>query len=310
MRDQLRKFAVYLILAALVAVVPVGIARHLLSESRSDAYIPNGPNYLAHQYPPSGKADLSKKLAGLLETDMHQVGSVPRIYLSHLPEALPNLTSVQEKKRIFTSAMLPIILRANELIIADRGRLLEILNKRRSGKHLAKTESKWLKKVSKKYRVPLAVTPTPENIETLLYKIDVVPVSLALAQAAMETGWGTHRFAQECNALFGEWVFEKSAKGCVPGRRDEGKNHKIKSFDYLLESVSSYMTNLNCHRSYEDLRRRRAELRRHSLAVTGNALAPALVDYSEIGTTYVNNILSIISYNDLGALDFAQLTNS
>ena len=308
MRNHIRNFMVYLILAALIAVVPIGIARHMLSISRSDAFAPEGPNYLSHQYPPKGNAALTKKLAGLLEIDMHQMSSVPRVYLSRLPESLPTLVNVHERKRLFTSTMLPLILRANELIIADRGHLVDILQKIKSDQTLKTAERKWLQQRSKQYRVKIADKPTRTNIEELLYKIDVVPTSLALAQAAMETGWGTHRFAQDCNALFGEWVFKKNARGCVPSRRDEGKTHKIKSFDYLLESVRSYMTNLNRHNSYEDLRRRRAELRKHSLPVTGSALAPALIDYSQKGEAYVNDILSIISYNDLDALDFALLT--
>jgi len=309
-RDRIRNLMVYLILGALITIVPIGIARHMLSVSRSDAFVPDRANYLAHQYPPKGNAEFSRKLAELLDVDMHQIGAVPRNYLARLPETLPTLVDAREKKRLFMSALLPIILRANELIIADRGRLIEIRRKIISGEKMKTVERNWLLQISKQYRVQIKSNPTAKNIETLLYKIDIVPTSLALAQAAMETGWGTHRFAQKCNALFGEWVFKKSAKGCIPKRRGEGKVHKIKSFDYLLESVRSYMTNLNRHKSYEDLRRRRAELRKHSLAVTGSALAPALIDYSEKGAAYVNDILSIINYNELGALDFAHLAQS
>ena len=310
MRDRLRNMMVYVLLAAIVAIVPIGIARHMLAESRSDAFLDDKPNYLAHLYPPRGKAELSQKLAGLLDANLQQMNEVPRIYLSRLPEVLPTLYDAREKKRMFTSSMLPIILRANELIIADRSRLLVILHKLDEDETLGKSEQKWLKQTAKQYRVRLGETPAASDINNLLYKIDVVPVSLALAQAAMESGWGTSKFAQRGNALFGEWVWGDNAIGIIPSGRDEGKTHKIKSFDYLLDSVRSYMTNLNRHKSYEDLRRRRAELREHSLAVTGAALAPALVDYSERGTEYVNDILSIISYNDLGALDHALLGSS
>jgi len=306
----MRILMVYLLLAALIAVVPIGIARHMLSISRPDAFVPDRLNYLAHQYPPQGKTELTAKLAGLLNADLHQMESVPRVYLSRLPEILPAIQNAREKKRLFTSSMLPIILRANELIISDRGRLLTILQKLTSDTPLAKTEKNWLQKTAKQYRIKVASTPNAEDIERMLYKIDVVPASLAIAQAAMESGWGTSKFAQRGNALFGEWVWGDDAEGIIPSGREEGKNHKIKSFDYLLDSVRSYMTNLNRHRSYEDLRRRRAELREHSLGITGAALAPALVDYSERGTEYVNDILSIINYNDLGALDHALLDSS
>ena len=310
MRDQLRNITIYVLLASMIAIVPIGIARHMLANSRPDAFLQDQPNYLSHLYPPRGKAELSQKLAGLLDADFQQMSSVPRIYLSRLPEVLPTIYDAREKKRMFTSSMLPIILRANELIIADRGRLIAILQKSTNNTPLQNAEKKWLLQTAKKYRVKLSPEPAPAEIEQLLFKIDIVPVSLALAQAAIESGWGTSRFAQSGNALFGEWVWDSSADGIVPMGRDEGKTHRIKSFDYLLDSVRSYMTNLNRHNSYADLRRRRAELREHSLAVTGSALAPALVDYSERGKDYVNDVLSIINFNDLGALDHALLGSS
>jgi Bax protein len=310
LRDHVRNLMIYVLLAALIAIVPIGIARHLLSTSRSDAFVPDRPNYLAHQYPPHGKAELTKKLAGLLNVELQKMHEVPRIYLARLPEILPTIYDTREKKRLFTSSMLPIILRANELIIADRGRLISILTKLENNRQLNKTERKWLSSTAKLYRVKLAKVPNADDIAKMLYKIDVVPVSLALAQAATESAWGTSRFAQHGNALFGEWVYGDNARGIIPAGRDEGKTHKIKSFDYLLDSVRSYMVNLNRHKSYSDLRRRRAELREHSLAVTGAALAPALVDYSQRGTAYVNEILSIIDYNDFEALDHALLVQS
>ncbi len=310
MRDRARIIMIYLLLFALIAVVPIGIARHMLAKSRADAYLQDKPNYLAHLYPPHSKTELSEKLAGILDQDLHKMHDVPRVYLSRLPETLKTTYSAKEKKRLFTSSMLPIILRANELILADRQRLFVIKSKLSQGKNLAKAERKWLQKTAKLYRVSLTDKPDSKDIEAMLVKIDVVPVSLALAQAAMESGWGTSRFAQNGNALFGEWVWGDEATGIVPSGRDEGKTHKVKSFDYLLDSVRSYMANLNRHKSYNDLRRRRAELREHSLEITGTALAPALVDYSERGTDYVNDILSIINYNDLGPLDHALLTRS
>lgn len=306
----MRLFMVYLLLLALVAVVPIGIARHMLKESRPDAYVPDKPNYLAHQYPPQGEAELTKKLANLLHRDMHQMNAVPRVFLTRLPQVLPEMDNATEKKRLFVSSLLPVVLRANELIVADRGRLIDIHKKLETGTDLSNAERQWLKTTARTYRVKLTKPATADEVARLLYKVDVVPTSLALAQAAMETGWGTSKFAQKGNALFGEWVWGDDAEGIIPSGREEGKTHKIKSFDYLLDSVRSYMTNLNRHRSYEDLRLRRAELREHAVAVTGAALAPALVDYSERGVDYVNDILSIISYNEFDALDHASLESS
>ncbi|MEX0299579.1 MAG: glucosaminidase domain-containing protein [Kordiimonas sp.] len=282
----------------------------MLSESREDAFVPDQPNYLAHQYPPRGKAEVTAKLARILDQKMHVIEEVPRVYLSRLPEALPQVQQAHEKKRLFTSALLPVILRANELIIADRGRLIDLRSKIETGSRLKRSERDWLYKIAKKHKERLPEQLKADDINILLYKIDVIPPSLALAQAAMESGWGTSKFAQQGNALFGEWVWDESQPGIVPAGREEGLTHRIKSFEYLLDSVRSYMVNLNRHASYADLRRRRAELREHSLIVTGAALAPALSSYSERGTAYVNDILSIINYNELGGLDNALLAGS
>lgn len=309
MRDQIRKYSGFLILLALLAVVPIGMARHMLSESRQDAYLADQPNYLAHQYPPAGDAELTPKLARLLEKEMHRVDAVPRTFLAKLPDNLPELEDAKRRKQLFVSAMLPIILRANELIIADRGRLLAIRDRLESGEAEGKRQRIWLEQLAKSHRVKLTKPATVNQIDRLLFKVDIIPPSLALAQAAMESGWGTSYFAQKGNALFGEWVWG-DAEGILPRARDDGKTHKIKSFEYLLDSVRSYMTNLNRHKSYGELRDRRAELRSHNLVVTGTALAPALVDYSERGTDYVSDIISIIDFNDLDGLDSASLMAS
>lgn len=306
MRDQIRKYAGFLILLALLAVVPIGIARHLLSESRDDAFVDDKPNYLSHQYPPSGDAEMTPRLARLLEEDMQKVDAVPRTFLTRLPESLPELTDAKRRKQQFVSTMLPIILRSNELIIADRGRLLAIRDRIEKEGAAGKRQRNWLEGIARSHRVKLDNPATTEQVDRLLFRVDVIPPSLALAQAAMESGWGTSYFAQEGNALFGEWTWNQE-EGILPRGREDGKTHKIKSFEYLLDSVRSYMTNLNRHRSYRGLRDRRAELRDHNLVVTGSALAPSLVDYSERGADYVSDILSIIDYNDLGGLDSAQL---
>ncbi len=308
MRDQIRKYAGFLLLLALLAVVPIGIARHLLSESREDAFVDDRPNYLSHQYPPSADAEMTPRLARLLEEDMQKVDAVPRTFLARLPETLTEIEDAKKRKQQFVSTMLPIILRANELIIADRGRLLQIRQRIIEEGAAGKRQRAWLEGIARSHRVKLSSPATPEQIDALLFRVDVIPPSLALAQAAMESGWGTSYFAQEGNALFGEWTWNQE-EGILPRGREDGKTHKIKSFEYLLDSVRSYMTNLNRHRSYRDLRDRRAELRDHNLVVTGPALAPSLVDYSERGADYVGDILSIIDFNDLDGLDSAQLLN-
>ncbi len=251
--------------------------------------------------------EVTPRLARLLQKNLQATDQVPRIYKDNLPDTLPELADARAKKRLFISTMLPIVLRSNELILLTRGRIMAIRNKLEDQIPVTESETKWLTAQARKYRLHRQSDFRTLDMDILLYKIDVIPPSLALAQAAMETGWGTSRFAQSGNALFGEWVWGEDADGILPERREEGKTHKIKKFDHLLDSVTSYMTNLNRHPSYEDLRRRRAELRELNITVTGAALAPALVDYSERGADYVSDILSIINFNDLDGLDSARL---
>ncbi|TNE63303.1 MAG: hypothetical protein EP335_09800 [Alphaproteobacteria bacterium] len=302
----MRKVTVLLLLVLVLGAGPFVLARYMLQTSRIVALNSDQPNYLAHQLPPRGKARMTPRLAGLLNKDMHAVDSVPRVFLARLPESLPDLKNARKRKQQFTSALLPVVLRANELIVADRGRLLALRGKLEEGRRLRPSEEEWLANKARQYRLKRRKNFQTKDIDILLYRVDVIPPSLALAQAAMESGWGTSRFAQLGNALFGEWVWG-DAEGILPSEREEGKTHRIKSFDYLLDSVMSYMTNLNRHPSYEDLRRRRAELRDLNVPVTGPALAPALVDYSERGPEYVSDILSIINFNDLDGLDYARL---
>lgn len=252
-------------------------------------------------------AEITPRLARLLQKDLQATNQVPRTFEASLPSTLPELDNARTRKRLFVSTLLPIVLRANELILLRRGRILAMRDKLENQIALTSAEKQWLRNQAQKYRLKRRRNFRTLDMDILLYKVDVIPPSLALAQAAMETGWGTSRFAQTGNALFGEWVWGDDADGILPERREEGKNHKIKKFDHLLGSVTSYMTNLNRHPSYEDLRRRRAELRELNITVTGAALAPALVDYSERGADYVSDILSIINFNDLDGLDSARL---
>lgn len=305
LKDHIRKYFGVLLMIALLAIVPIGMARHMISQSREDMLL-NEPNYLAHQMPPSGEVELTPRLERLLDEKLRAVDAVPRTFLAQLPDTLPEIEDAKRRKKMFISSLLPLVLRANELIIEDRGRLLTIRDRVEREGAAGKRQRQWLQQMARRYRVKISDPVTLNEIDTLLFRADVIPPSLALAQAAMETGWGTSYFAQEGNALFGEWTWTQE-NGILPRGREDGKTHKIKSFEYLLDSIISYMTNLNRHNSYKSLRERRAELREHRLMLTGPALAPSLASYSERGHDYVNDILSIIDYNDLDGLDSASL---
>lgn len=299
---------IYILLALLLALIPVGIARHMLKISRLDAFLQDQPNYLSHQYPPKGSAAMSSRLSGLLNSHMQQVESVPRIYLASLPDTLKEEANVARKKRMFISSLLPLALRANELIIADRGRLIELRNKLLENEPIKESQEKWLRQIAKAHKEKLPKKLEAHHLDILLYKIGIIPASLVIAQAAIESAWGTSHFAQKGNALFGEWVWGKHSKGIIPAGREEGKTHKVKSFDYLLDSVRSYMRNLNRHKMYEGLRKTRAALRQNNSVITGTALAQSLENYSERGSAYIDEVVSIIEYNDLDILDHATLT--
>jgi Bax protein len=140
----------------------------------------------------------------------------------------------------------------------------------------------------------------------MIRRADIIPPSLALAQAAEESGWGTSRFALEGNALFGQWTF--AVKGAlVPKNRDAGKAHRVRAFTSLLDAVRAYVRNLNTHKAYRHFRRERQALRQADRQLAGTVLARTLSSYSERGNKYVRTIQSIITGNQLQNLDKARL---
>ena len=148
---------------------------------------------------------------------------------------------------------------------------------------------------------------TVEQLAELRKRVDIVPLSLALSQTAEESGWGTSRFAVEGNALFGQWTWGGGMKPKEQRTRTRG-DHGVAAFESPLESVTSYMLNLNTHHTYESLRDRRAELRANNQPVTGNELAGTLTRYSERGGAYVDTLRSIMRVNNLAPADGAYLT--
>ena len=144
------------------------------------------------------------------------------------------------------------------------------------------------------------------DLTELLKRVDGVPVSLALAQAAEESGWGTSRFSLEGNAIFGEWTFSNH-QGLVPRDRESGKSHRVRTFNTLLDSVRAYVHNLNTHRAYQNFRILRSEMRESGSPVHGRKLSKTLTSYSERGSEYIEGLRAIISVNKLDRLDNAKL---
>jgi uncharacterized FlgJ-related protein len=237
--------------------------------------------------------------AGVLE--------VPRIEITRIPkrwqEQSPNIP-IKDKKNVFFRLAGPGILIENEKITADRKQLLNTIKNNKTN------NNQWLLKLAKKYKVISEESRTFEktDLDTLKNRVDIIPLSLALAQAAEESGWGTSRFAIQGNSLFGQWDF--SGNGIKPkNQRKELGNYGIARFDTPQQSVEAYILNLNTHRAYQKLRDKRAGIRANNIKPTGWELAKTLDKYSERGTQYVESLHGIMRYNKLMAADEAYLWN-
>ena len=235
---------------------------------------------------------------------------VPRVYMSGIPERWRHTSqelTVPQKKELFFRLLGPLVLRSNELIAQDRARLVALKGGFDS---LNSTDQKWFLGLAMQYKVVKAdvTTLTDADLAKLTKRVDIIPVSLALAQGAEESGWGTSRFALLGNSLFGQWDF--SGKGIKPKeQRKELGNYGLARFDTPQDSVIAYMRNLNTHSAYQGLRDYRAELRRKSKDVTGYELAKKLNKYSERGEKYVEGLHSIMRVNNLAPTDHAHFSN-
>ena len=237
---------------------------------------------------------------------------IPRIYLTDIPprwrERVSDEVTVEVKKRIFFRTMAPLVLHANELIFADRGRLEDLAR----GGSPEGDDREWLARLAVEYRVIDDPGALPGDdalggvMDELLVRVDVLPLSLVLAQGAEESGWGTSRFAAEGNALFGQWTW--GGDGITPeDQRAELGDYRIAAFETPLKSIMAYLRNLNSHPAYAVLRDRRAALRLAGEKVRGYELAKTLTSYSERGAEYVESLHAIMRVNKLEATDDAVL---
>jgi len=220
---------------------------------------------------------------------------VKPIYLTKLPKDLKTLGDTKKKRELFIKIVLPLILYENEKIIEDRKQLFKILAKNFN----SPGEKVWLKRRFKEYKIE------DRDLSKLKMRMDIIPVSIALAQAANESGWGTSRFALEGNALFGQWTW--SSKGISPKNKDPDQSHKILQFQILKASVRAYKNNLNTHNAYKEFREVRAKLRQSGTTITGLALIKYLKRYASIGEKYTEIIEGIMVQNSLTDFDKANL---
>ncbi len=220
---------------------------------------------------------------------------VKPIYLTKLPKDLKTLGNTKKKRELFIKIVLPLILDENEKISQDRKKLFKILGKNFN----TVGERVWLKRRFKEYKIE------DRDLSKLKMRMDIIPVSIAIAQAANESGWGTSRFALEGNALFGQWTWSK--KGISPKNKDPNKSHKILQFQILKASVKAYKNNLNTHNAYQEFREARAKLRQNGDQINGLELTKYLKNYASIGEKYVVILESIIEKNSLTDFDKANL---
>jgi Bax protein len=226
--------------------------------------------------------------------------AVPRLYVEAMPTDMAEIDQAAERKRIFIKVMLPLVLAANERLIADRAEIAYLASRLEMGESLTGAEARWLSAMLELFYVE------DGDLDELLARVDVIPPSLALAQAAQESGWGTSRFAHEGNAVFGQRTWEEGA-----GLDPEGLNDpdfEVRAFNGLKDSVFAYLVNLNRHPAYGHLREMRAQMRIEGIEPDGMTLAAGLDDYAE-EADYIGKIRALITVNNLTDFDGARLAD-
>ena len=248
----------------------------------------------------AGKNDLSSKDLSIifekhsyLLDSVRKIKQVPDITIDKFPHDFNEINSTKVKKTLFIKSLLPLIIRENNKILDTRNRIIKIQNS--SFNYIKRSEALWLKEQYVDYKVK------NHNTTDLLLRVDTVPVSITLAQAAIESGWGTSRFVIEGNALFGQWSWNKGS-GIVPIERDIEETYEIKAFDNLSDSVASYMKNLNTNNNYLNFRKFRNEFKSNGDALDSLRLLKFLTKYAE-NENYPNILEKIIVKNKLKDFD-------
>ncbi|WP_281951796.1 glucosaminidase domain-containing protein [Nitrosophilus kaiyonis] len=212
--------------------------------------------------------------------------------LQSIPAWYYKIKNISKQKEAFFKILKPLVKEENAKIEKERKFVIEFFNDYYKNPFIKKDRLNNLIKLAKKYRIKNIY-----NKKEYLIKIDTIPDSLVLAQAALESGWGKSRFAREANNLFGEWTFGKN--GLIPQNREEGKNHKIRVFKTISDSIASYMLNLNRHRAYKEFRMARYLSRKKGVKFSGLKAAMMMQRYSQIGKRYNKLVSSIIKKNRL-----------
>ena len=223
---------------------------------------------------------------------------VKPIYFTQFPKDLDEIKDTKLKKETFIKIVLPLVVAENDKILDDKIKLKRITSK----KMTSDKEKSWLRLKLREYKVKNS------DITELDKRMDIIPVSIALAQAAKESGWGTSRFALEGNAIFGQWTW--TGQGIEPLFKGKNEGHKILRFPILRASVKAYKNNLNTHKGYSEFREKRYNLRKRNKTIKGLKLTDTLDRYAQTGKEYTEILEQIIKQNDLSDFETVQLTNS
>jgi len=226
----------------------------------------------------------------------------PPLRLQRFPNDIHLIRTTSEKKNFFFQSLLPLALLGNQEIHRDRDQLLQIFDQVDNGNGLSLHQHEALIDIQRYYKHDGDIINDPASREKLLRRVDTIPPSLILAQAANESAWGMSRFAQHANNIFGEWTFTPGT-GLVPKGRPEGETYEVKRFNSLYDSVRSYLRNLNTHNAYRSLRLTRERIKKNGLEPTGYTLAGGLKFYSTRRQAYVDEIRAMIVSNRLDQLN-------
>ncbi len=224
------------------------------------------------------------------------------VIFSSLPKDFMDIQPVIERKRLFINTLIPIIYSENLQILNDRKKILDWWRESDGENFSRDFWPQWLFELSEKYG------SSDSNLGNLLVRVDIIPISLALAQAAIESGWGTSRYSREGNAVYGQYTFDES-KGLKPKDRNKNDEFFIKKFSNLSESVRSYLKNINTHLAYADFREERKKLRMSGENLSGYKLVNFLMDYSERREFYIKDVKEIMSSNNFQKYDKGNVLN-
>ncbi len=251
-------------------------------------------------------ADTALELLGRLGQVWDAAGNgVPALAPRRFPADMDEL-SVAERKEVFFRSLLPHVLAHNDRITGERTRLLELSAHTANGAELGEADHRFLGGLADRYRLGEEFAHPGEQVQVLLRRVDVVPPSIALAQAAIESAWGTSRFSRLGNNLFGQWVFDRD-RGIAPLERPENANYSLARFQSLGAAVDAYLRNLNGFSAYSEFRRLRLQMRVAGEALDPYLLVEGLSNYSTRRGEYVREVLSVIRSNDLTRYDQARL---